>query len=147
MSLSPRQRLMLLLAAGALLYPNSERSALAAPALKPSAKAQDRKLQLARIQALATQLMGGFERAKIGKDPLSDYLDLLEQFGRAKRDLAETSEKRIDAALSVLRQFTVVERQIRELNAVGLQPQKAVSEAEAARRRAEDLLKSLTDAP
>ena len=138
---------LLLLALGVVLGWNPNQMAVAAPALRPSAKEQQRKLQFARILTLSTQLQGEFERVKIGKDSVDTYLDLLDAWGRAKRDAANTPQERIAATLEALRLLAIADEQFRELAAAGLGSPETVGKTASARQRTADLLKSLAGDP
>jgi RNA polymerase sigma factor (sigma-70 family) len=102
-----------------------------------------RELQKARVVALGAQIQGGFERVKIGKDSLRNYLDLFRDLAEAKIELAENREAKIAAAQESLRQLLVVSEQIEALYKAGLQTKDEVLFATIARLKAEIELEKL----
>lgn|SRR5262249_44494332 len=147
MEYSPRIQLLFSMACSSMVWVAFAQSASAAPALKPPLKERERLLQLARLSALETQSRGQFERVKVGKDTISTLLDLVEEIGRTKRNLAETPDNRVNSTIEMLQTLTIVEAQCKELVAAGILTPDVVQKVGTARRRASDLLKALTGDP
>jgi len=118
----------------------------AAPAGKeapPPSSSRLRELQRERVKALEEQLQGQFERVKIGKDPLIQYIEAIRELAEAELDLAETKEARIGAVEKAVRELTVCEEQMFQLQQAGLQTKQGVAQAKAARLKAEIQLEKL----
>src|SRR3954468_15875951 len=96
----------------------------AAPAGKetpPPSSSRLRELQRERVKALETQVQGQFERVKIGKDPLIQYIEAIRELGDAELELAETREARLAAVEKMVKELTDCEEQIVQLQQAGLQ--------------------------
>jgi gas vesicle protein len=119
-------------------------SALAAPVPKEKAEsAKVRKLLQERVEALEEQARGQFERVKIGKDPLIQYLNCVHELTEARLELADTREKQIAILEESLRAFQEAEEQLKQLQAAGLQTTQGVAQGRAARLKAEIRLERL----
>jgi outer membrane protein TolC len=121
----------------------------AAPAGKeapPPSSSRLRELQRERVKALEEQLQGQFERVKIGKDPLIEFLEAIRELGGAELELAETKEARLAAVEKMVRELTKCEEQIVQLQQAGLQTKQGVAQAKAARLKAEIELEKLKTA-
>jgi hypothetical protein len=114
-------------------------AARAAPALKDhkGLTKQAREDLQARTAALGKQLSGGFERVKIGKDSLVDFLQVLRDWYEAEVALAETREAERLVLENALRRLTVVEEQMAQLHQAGIQPYDSVVQCRAAREKAQ----------
>jgi len=118
----------------------------AAPAAKetpPPSSSRLRELQRERVKALETQLQGQFERVKIGKDPLIEFLEAIRELGEAELELAETKEARQAAVEKMVKELAECEEQIVQLQQAGLQTKQGVAQAKAARLKAEIQLEKL----
>src|SRR3954468_15199361 len=118
----------------------------AAPAGKevpPPSSSRLRDLQRERVKALEEQLQGQFERVKIGKDPLIQYIEAIRELAEAELDLAETKEARIAAVEKMVREYQSCEEKVLELQRAGLQTAQGVAQAKAARLKAEIQLEKL----
>jgi hypothetical protein len=119
---------------------------LAAPTGKetpPPSSSRLRELQRERVKALEEQLQGQFERVKIGKDPLIQYIEAIRELAEGELDLAETKEARIAAVEKMVRELTVCEEQMVQLQQAGLQTKQGIAQAKAARLKAEVQLEKL----
>jgi RNA polymerase sigma factor (sigma-70 family) len=117
-----------------------------APARETPAKADTkrlRELQQERVKALEDQMLGQFERVKIGKDPLIQLIDVVRELAEARLDVAETREQRLSAVEEMLKTMRDVETQLVDLQAAGLQTKQGVAQAKAARLKAEIQLEKL----
>jgi hypothetical protein len=119
--------------------PLTPEAARAAPALKDrkgltkEARAALRK----RAAALREQLAGGFERVKIGKEPVADFLQLVRDWYESEITLADTREAERTVLENVVRTLLVGEEQMTQLRQAGLQPGDSVVQWQAARLRAQ----------
>src|SRR5262245_2386196 len=102
-----------------------------------------RQLQRERVKALDEQLQGQFERVKIGKDPLIQYLEVVRELAEAELEVAETKDARIAAVEKMLKELTSCEEQMVQLQQAGLQTKQGVAQAKAARLKAEIQLEKL----
>jgi len=119
----------------------------AAPARETPAKTDTgkrlRDLQQERVKALEDQLQGQFERVKIGKDPLIQLIDAVRELAEARLDIAETREQRLAAVEAMVKELSVTEEQMAQLQMAGLQTKQGVAQAKAARLKAEIQLEKL----
>jgi|GEM_PF-5556014 len=117
----------------------------AAPALKdPNGEtSQSRKLKLLRVQALRTQLQGGFERVKIGKDSVVDYLQTIRDLYEAEVSLADSREAKLAVMQKACQMLFVWDEQIAQLQQAGLATFESVRRTRAARASAELELEKL----
>ena len=102
-----------------------------------------RELQVERVAALKEQLDGQFERVKIGKDPVIQYLVVVQELGEAELEIARTKEERVAAAERMVQELKVGEEQLIILHKAGLQTKQGVAQAKAARLKAEIKLEKL----
>jgi len=102
-----------------------------------------RQLRQERVAALEEQLQGQFERVKIGKDPLIQYIQAIRELAEAELDLADTTAARIAATEKMLKQLQDCEEQVKALQIAGLQIKQGVAQARAARLKAEIQLEIL----
>jgi outer membrane protein TolC len=93
-----------------------------------------------RVAALGEQLTGGFERVKIGKDSLADYLPALREWYETKIALADTREAERAVLENASRFLFVVEEQLAQLHQAGLQSYDSVLQAQAARAKVQSEL-------
>lgn len=116
-----------------------------APSGKEALPSSDRlrQLQKERVKALEEQLQGQFERVKIGKDPLIQYLEVVRELAEAELEVAETKDARIAAVEKMLKELSSCEEQIVQLQQAGLQTKQGVAQAKAARLKAEIKLERL----
>lgn len=117
----------------------------AAPGPKDSKAASDRlrELQKERVAALKEQLQGQFERVKIGKDPLIQYLDAVRELCEAELEIAESREGRMTAVQRAVTELKETEEMMAQLQAAGLQTKQGVAQAKAARLKAEIQLEKI----
>jgi uncharacterized protein (TIGR03067 family) len=116
------------------------------PVGPPPAKTDNkrlRELQQERVKALEEQMQGQFERVKIGKDPLIELINVMQELAEARLEVAENREQRLAAVESLLKECHVVEEQLRQLQAAGLQTKQGVAQAKSARLKAEIQLEKL----
>lgn len=109
----------------------------------PPSSERLRELQQARVEALKSQLEGQFERMKIGKDPMVQYLDCVRELTEAELELAETKEVRIAAVEKMVKELTTAETETQQLLQAGLQTKQGVAQVKAARLKAEIQLERL----
>jgi hypothetical protein len=109
----------------------------------PPSSGRLRDLQRERVKALEEQLQGQFERVKIGKDPLIQYLEVVRELGEAELELAETKDARMAAVEKMVKELAVCEEQMIVLQQAGLQTKQGVAQAKAARLKAEIQLERL----
>jgi hypothetical protein len=102
-----------------------------------------RELQRERVKALTEQLQGQFERVKIGKDPLIQYLEVVRELGDAELELAETKDARMAAVEKMVKELALCEEQMVQLQQAGLQTKQGIAQAKAARLKAEIQLEKL----
>jgi len=118
-----------------------------APARETPAKSDNnkrlRELQQERVKALEEQSQGQFERVKIGKDPLIQLINVMQELAEARLEVAENREQRMAAIESLLKDCRLVEDQLRDLQAAGLQTKQGVAQAKSARLKAEIQLEKL----
>jgi hypothetical protein len=114
-------------------------AAQAAPALKhpKGHTAASRAALRDRIAALREQLQGGFERVKIGRDSVGEFLAAVREQYEAEVALADTREAERAALENAARFLAVCEDQLTELHRIGLHPADGVRQAQAARLRVE----------
>jgi len=125
--------------------------ALVSPSLLTAAPTKDskvdskrlRQLREERVAALEEQLQGQFERVKIGKDPLIQYIEAIRELGEAELELAETTAARLAATEKMVKQLQDCEDQIKALQQAGLQTKQNVALTRAARLKAEIQLEVL----
>jgi outer membrane protein TolC len=119
--------------------------ALAAPAGKevPASSERLRQLQRERVKALEEQLQGQFERVKIGKDPMVQYLNCVRELTEAELELAETKEARLAAVEKMVKELTTAEADTLQLQQAGLQTKQGVAQVKAARLKAEIQLEKI----
>src|SRR5262245_9044347 len=103
----------------------------------PPSSERLRQLQQARVEALKSQLEGQFERVKIGKDPMVQYLDCVRELTEAELELAETKEARMAAVEKMVKELTTAEADTQQLQQAGLQTKQGVAQVKAARIKAE----------
>jgi len=115
----------------------------AAPGPKSATSERLRELQRERVKALEEQLEGQFERVKIGKDPLIQFIDAIRELAEAKLDLANTRDERHKVLEEKVQTLEEIEKQMTELQAAGLQTKQGVAQAKAARIKAEIELEKL----
>jgi RNA polymerase sigma factor (sigma-70 family) len=96
-----------------------------------------RKLQAERVEALRSQLDGQFERVKIGKDPMIQYLHAVRELAEAELELADTKESRMAAVEKMVKELTTAEAETLQLQQAGLQTKQGVAQVRAARLKAE----------
>jgi len=101
-----------------------------------------RDLQQERVQALEEQIQGQFERVKIGKDPLIQFIDAVRELASAEMELAIPAEQ-IAVMERLLKRLQVCEIEMTNLQSVGLQTKQGVAQAKAARLKAEIELEKL----
>lgn len=115
-------------------------SGLAAPVGKESAPPSSdrlRQLQKERVAALKEQLQGLYERVKIGKEPLIDFIEAIRELGDAEFELAETREQRLAAYEGMANRLREGEEETEQLQRAGLQTKQGVAQIKAARLKAE----------
>ena len=117
--------------------PPGPETARSAPALKDrrGLTKEAREALQKRVTALGHQLQGAFERVKIGKDSLADYLNVIRGFCDAQVALADTRVAERAVLENVLRQLVVIEEQLTELHKVGLQPYDGILQSRAVREK------------
>jgi hypothetical protein len=123
--------------------PNSNLTAAPGPKDPKVDSKRIRQLQEERIKALEEQLEGQFERVKIGKDALIIYLQAIQELAEARLEIAETQAQRREAVEAMVKQLTVTEEQMNQLQIAGLQTKQGVAQAKAARLKAEIQLERL----
>ena len=111
----------------------------------PPSSSRLRQLQRERVKALEEQLQGQFERVKIGKDPLIQYLNCVRELADAELELAETKEARVAAVEKMVKELATAEAEIIQLHQAGLQTKQGVAQARAARLKAEIELEKLKE--
>jgi hypothetical protein len=109
----------------------------------PPSSERLRKLQQERVEALKSQLDGQFERVKIGKDPMVQYLNCVRELAEAELELAETKEARLAAIEKMVKELTTAEADTLQLQQAGLQTEQGVAQVKAARLKAEIQLEKL----
>jgi hypothetical protein len=109
---------------------------------KPDSK-RLRQLRQERVEALEEQLQGAFERVKIGKDPLIQFIEAIRELAEAELDVAETTAAKVTAVEKMVRQLQDCEEQVKQLQVAGLQTKQGVAQARAARLKAEIQLEIL----
>ncbi|HKB03584.1 MAG TPA: sigma-70 family RNA polymerase sigma factor [Gemmataceae bacterium] len=102
-----------------------------------------RELQKERVEALKEQLQGQFERVKIGKDPMIQLLDAIRELYEAELEIADSREARLAAMERAVTDLKLVEEQVAQLQAAGLQTKQGVAQAKAARLKAEIQLEKI----
>jgi outer membrane protein TolC len=119
--------------------------AVAAPGSKdtPPSSERLRQLQRERVKALENQIDGQFERVKIGKDPMIQYLNAVRELADAELELADTKESRMAAVEKMVKELTTAEAETLQLHRAGLQTKQGVAQVKAARLRAEIQLEKL----
>ncbi len=111
---------------------------------KPSAaNARIRHLKQERIKALSEQVDGLYERVRIGKVPLGEFIEAHREFCEAELEFATSQYERIRIRERLVEGFRTVEIQIGELQVAGLQSKQCVAQARAARLKAEIDLEKL----
>jgi hypothetical protein len=113
--------------------PASE-AARSAPALKDR-KGLTKEVRDAlrkRAAALREQLQGGFERVKVGKDSVADFLQAVREWYEAEVALADTRDAERAVLQNVSRWLAVGEEQMAVLHQARLQPYDAVLQWRAA---------------
>jgi outer membrane protein TolC len=142
---SSRPSLWLCALAALLILTESHLYLLAAPGPKdPKVDSKRiRQLQEERVKALEEQLEGQFERVKIGKDPLIQYLNVVQELAEARLEIAETQAQRREAVEAMVKELSVTEEQMAQLQIAGLQTKQGVAQAKAARLKAEIQLEKL----
>ena len=117
----------------------------AAPVKEPPPPSSERlrQLQKERVKALEEQLQGQFERVKIGKDPIIQYLDCVRELTESELELAETKEARQAAVEKMVKELTTAEADTLNLQRAGLQTKQGVAQVKAARLKAEIQLEKL----
>jgi outer membrane protein TolC len=114
-----------------------EAAAWAAPVGKDKPSARLRELQRERVKALEEQMLGQFERVKIGKDQMITLLDALRELTDAELDLADTPAAEVAALERSLERHREVEAEMAKLVVAGLQTKQGVAQVRAARLRVE----------
>jgi Sigma-70, region 4 len=109
----------------------------AAPVPKAPTSERLRELQRERVKALEEQLNGQFERVKIGKDPLIQFIDAIRELADAKLDIADTRDAKLKVLEEKVKMLEVVEEQVSDLQKAGLQTKQGVAQIKAARIKAE----------
>jgi hypothetical protein len=80
-----------------------------------------RQLRQERVEALEEQLQGQFERVKVGKDPLIQFIQAIRELAEAELDLAETTAAKVAATEKMVKQLQDCEDQVKALQNAGLQ--------------------------
>lgn len=109
----------------------------------PPAKNRLPELQKERVDALREQLDGQFERVKIGKDPMIQYIQAVRELGDAELELATTNADRVAAVERMLKELREAEEMVNQLWSAGLQTKQGVAQIKAARLKAEIDLEKL----
>src|SRR5258708_301691 len=78
----------------------------------PPSSERLQELQKERVKALEEQIQGQFERVKIGKDPLIQYIEAIRELAEAELDVAETKDARIKAVEKWVRELTTCEEEL-----------------------------------
>jgi outer membrane protein TolC len=119
------------------LGPSPTGAAWSAPALKdPKGHTKESRAALRkRIAALQDRLRGEFERVKIGKDSLGEFLAPVRELYEAEVALADTREEERAVLENALRVLWVCEEQFTQLHQAGLHPAESVHQSQAARAR------------
>jgi outer membrane protein TolC len=127
------------------LGPISTGPAWSAPALKDPTKEtrQARELKQQRVQAIRAQLQGAFERVKIGKDSVIDFLQSVRDLYVTEVSLADAREEKLAVVEKAVQILFVCDEQITQLNQAGLVPFDSVQRTRAARASAELELEKL----
>jgi outer membrane protein TolC len=102
-----------------------------------------RQLQKERVATLKEQLQGLYERVKIGKEPLIDFIEAIRELADAEFDLAETREQRLTAVEGMVNRLREGEQETEQLQRAGLQTKQGVAQIKAARLKAEIQLEKL----
>jgi RNA polymerase sigma factor (sigma-70 family) len=117
----------------------------AAPGKDPPKATSERlrDLQQERVKALEEQLGGQFERVKIGKDPIIQFLEAVRELCDARLDLADSRDQRLTAVEEAVKTLREAEENMMQLQAAGLQTKQGVAQTKAARLKAEIQLEKM----
>ena len=117
----------------------ADASGMAAPVKEPAKPSSERlrELQKARVEVLKEQMQGQWERVRIGKDPMINFIEAVRELGEAELDLAEKHEDRLAACERMVKSFLDGEDEMARLVNAGLQTKQGFAQIKAARLKAE----------